>query len=62
MRQGEQMWQGMRVEVCLDHGQAMRSSPLQQQAQRFDRRPSQLPIEFPCSAPQHDGKPLQNAW
>ena len=47
---------GMRVEVCPDEGRAMRSSPLRRQAQRFGRRHSQPPIEFPCSAPQRDGK------
>jgi len=50
------MWQGMRVEVCPDKGRAMRASPLQRQAQRFACRHSQPPIEFPCSAPQRDGK------
>src|SRR3954466_14470981 len=34
----------------------MRSSPLRRQAQRFGRRHSQPSIEFPCSAPQRDGK------
>ena len=47
---------GMRVEVCPDEGRAMRSSPLRRQAQRFGRRHSQPPIEFPCSAPQRSGK------
>jgi hypothetical protein len=46
----------VRVEVCLDEGRAMRSNPLRRQAQRFGRRHSQPPIEFPCSAPQRDGK------
>ncbi len=46
----------VRVEVCPDEGRAMRSSPLRRQAQRFGRRHSQPPIEFPCSAPQRDGK------
>ena len=46
----------VRVEVCPDEGRAMRSSPLRRQAQRFGRRHSQSPIEFPCSAPQRDGK------
>src|SRR3954454_12933866 len=47
---------GVGVEVCLDEGRAMRSSPLRRQAQRFGRRHSQPSIEFPCSAPQRDGK------
>ena len=34
----------------------MRSNPLRRQAQRFGRRHSQPPIEFPCYAPQRDGK------
>jgi len=46
----------VRVEVCPDEGRAMRSNPLRRQAQRFGRRHSQPPIEFPCSAPQRDGK------
>ena len=37
-------------------GRAMRSSLLRLQAQRFGRRHSQSPIEFPCSAPQREGK------
>src|SRR3954469_22779449 len=41
---------------CPDEGRAMRSSPLRLQAQRFGCRHSQPPIEFPCSAPQRDGK------
>jgi hypothetical protein len=41
--------------VCPDEGRAMRSSPLWRQAQRFGRRHSQPPIDFPCSAPQRDG-------
>src|SRR3954449_4209722 len=50
------MWQRIRVEMCPDEGRAMRSNPLRRQAQRFGRRHSQPPIEFPCSAPQRDGK------
>jgi hypothetical protein len=46
----------VRVEVCPDEGRAMRSNPLRRQAQRFGCRHSQPPIEFPCSAPQRDGK------
>jgi hypothetical protein len=42
--------------VCPDEGRAMRSSALRRQAQRFGRRHNQPPIEFPCSAPQRDGK------
>jgi hypothetical protein len=42
--------------VCPDEGRAMRSSPLRLQAQRFGCRHSQPPTEFPCSAPQRDGK------
>jgi len=50
---------GVRVEVCPDEGREMRSSPLRRQAQRFGRRHSQPPIEFPCSAPQWDRKSPQ---
>jgi hypothetical protein len=42
--------------VCPDAGRAMRSSPLRRKTHRFGRRHSQPPIEFPCSAPQRDGK------
>src|SRR5215213_8000432 len=44
--------------VCPNAGRAMRSSPLRRKAHRFGRRHSQPPIEFPCSAPQRDGKSL----
>jgi hypothetical protein len=53
--QQEQTWQGG-VEVCPDEGREMRSSALPWQAQRFGRRHGQPPIEFPCGAPQRDGK------
>jgi len=46
----------VRVQMCPDERRAMRSSPLRRQAQRFDRRHSQPPLKFPCSAPQRDGK------
>src|SRR4051812_42635343 len=42
--------------VCPDAGRAMRSSPMRRKAQRFGRRHSWPPIEFPCSPPQRDGK------
>src|SRR3954454_6995166 len=47
---------GIKIEVCPDEGRPIRSSPLRRHAQRFGRRHSQSPIEFPCSAPQRDGK------
>ena len=47
--------------VCTDAGRAMRSSPLGRSAHRFGRRHSQPPIDFPCNAPQRDGKLSQNA-
>jgi hypothetical protein len=45
-----------RGEVCSDEGRAVRSSPLQRQAQRFGRGHNLPPVNFRCSAPQRDQK------
>ncbi len=42
--------------MCSDDGRAMHSSPLRRQAHRFGRQRTQSAIEFPCYAPQQDGK------
>jgi hypothetical protein len=59
--QREQTRQMTRVDVCPDASQAMSSSASSRSVRRFGSRHSRPRTEFPCSAPQRDGKSLQNA-